>query len=407
MKNLFNNRKSLALTTLLVIGLINISFAQFTSSYTGKASVSATDLIYIKANHVKDLVVNTTESEEVSFKVTITLNGDSPDGDMIKRLQKSIHYQLEQKPGEVAMDFKRPFKSYKQVNGWFFGSSTKIELYDGQKFEFDGKLECNIAIEVNMPQQNDLTVKGSFSGVGLGYLAGNTIINMEHSTIKANDLGTLDLKTSFSNVDFGNIIGAAQINLSHSKLSGLQVQMLETKMAFSTMELSGATKVTSKNIQHSTLKIKTADKVDIASAQFSTLDVRNLKVLNTQVFQHGKIALETVDTFKLTAGAFTKILIGSVSTSVEVNASYCDTEIKNIFSTITTLKIENQFATVSLNTAEITDFDLYVSNGQFTKVKSKGDGIVQKSDGYFQKRLASNKIVTINIECPHCTVDIN
>jgi hypothetical protein len=408
MKNLIKTmRKTHLLCLFMILGLTSTGAAQFSSNYTGKATVNKTDVVELKVTHASDVIVNTTESNEVSFTVSVNIDADDEVETEVNELLKGISYEIEQKPGKLVLDLKSPFKNFRQTDWWFFGVSTKIELVDGREFVFEGKVNFDMVIHVNMPQGNDLQVDGAFSTIDLGYLDGSIDLDISHSTLKGNDLGPLNINAQFSKINVGNVLGDSKIKLSHSKMSSLQMKDVSTKLSFSTLEINGVKNLKSEKLEHSKLVLETAEEIDIEKSYFSTLDVHEAKDIRLGVYQHGKILVDDAAKFDLKDGAFAKMSIGTIHHHIYVNAAHSNMEVKHISKEVASIEIKNQFATVDINTEAISDFDLYVTNGRFTKVKNRGDGIEKKADGYFKKRLTSNSVINIDINCPHCTVNIN
>lgn len=377
--------------------------AQQTITYANSKAINNSANVSLNLEHIDEMVIATTSDKILSFDVKLIFDKDVLDKATLAKIKESIEFAIEDKNNGVYVDFSSPFKSHQITQGWLLGNKTKIILKTGEKLEFDEIIDFEITVNVNVPNTNQIDIKSEFSKLNMNNIDSKVTMNLSHTTVHTNDLGELDLTCEFSKINLGNINGNALIKAEHSNVTGLNVEDVNTTQAFSTIEFAKAKHVTGR-LEHSTFIANQTSDLNISSAEFSKLELNNAGKVILKTIQHSKLNLGSVSDLAISDGAFTKITADEVKNLLRINASYCNMEVLNLDNDIQVIDITNHFATVSLGTQKIEGFDLYVHNGEFTKVRTKSETIEKKSDGYYRKRLSGKNIREINVTCPHCTV---
>lgn len=409
---------------LILLSIVSFQLLQakeFTRTYTGSSPVALSDVIAINTSHCKSMVINTTDKKTASYELKIILDINEEEESIAKEIFDEIEFGIDKSNGKVEMDLKWPF-SFSSSKNFISGYQTKISVKDGGKYELSGKPKVKMVAVVNIPKANKLKLAGAHSNFELGHLSNEVVLSMSHSKIKANDVKGATLSASHSTVDIGNIELPARLSLSHSKLNGLKMDdaeiscshsqlsfieadNIDMSLSHSNADMDNCGDITISSIQHSDLEMKTVKNLDISSTQHSTIDIEKANNVEVSNGQHGKIAIQELNRFRFKSGGFTKIYIGTVNESIEVSTQHSDMAIDALNKEIKLVDVENQFASVTLGAGNISNFNLLVQDGKNTTIRTQSD-VVKKSDGYYTKRTNSGNILEINIECPHCTVNI-
>jgi hypothetical protein len=438
-------RKLSSLFSLLSIILIlsfstNLLATEITRDYTGNEKVSASDLIKMETSHCRDLIINTTNDNSASYKVTIIIDIADKDKSTANKILDEIEFKIDKTSTGITMDINWPFRSFSHSDGLLSGSKTRITMRNGKKFEIDGKLKVRMVAEVNIPKENMLNLKGSHSTIQLGHLSNSAEIRVSHSTLNANDIKGLKLDASHSTIEAGNIALPTDVDLSHSKFKGLKMNKVEahcshSKLSFlestdisvnlshsdlnidktgnvtihslqhSDIDIELAKDVNIGSAQHSDVEIDNAENVIISSSQHSDIEIDNAKDVKVKNSQHGKIAVKNLNSFNFNSGGFTQIHIGTVKEKININTRHSNIIIDELLSGVQAVDIEDEFASVTVGTEKISNIDLMVDGGDHSTVNASNN-LEKKSSGYYKKRINSGKVLEINLQCKHCTINI-
>lgn len=410
MKKITNRRQHLifklaSILILISIGVFNTAYAkEFSKNYSGNIAIKVTDLIDISVIN-NDAIINTTNEQNASFKLKLVLDLQNNDEVLANEILESLNYEIIKENGTVQMNFPWPIQHYQANNFLFFSPKAKFTILGGKKFEIKGNINVKMTLEINIPKKNLIKLKGNHSTIKLGHLNNNADINAKFSKLYTNDIESLKLDASFSDINIGNIKQNSSLMLRQSHFNGLSIGKVDANLNFSTIEISECTTAVFHSLSQSSFKSKKVDDIEVSSSRFSDFDIQLAKSMIVQYWEHGKISIERIDHFDLKNGLFINIFLDEVAESIAINTKNSNMILENLHNEISDVDIKNEFASVTIGTEKVENFDLILNNASFTTVE-KSENIIKNSDNHYTKRTNSGNIKNIDVTCPNCTIII-